>query len=188
MPTSIRALDFLTIGPFKRAVARDLVARASRRFAVPCRLVDSSVDLELPLLPGRLQVDADRVLGQIEEREAPRGTVTVGLTAKDLGVQVFTFVFGRARRHGRAALVSVARLAPEFYGLPCDSEVSARRAVAEILHEVSHVAGLEHCRDVSCLMRFSTSVEAIDLRGDSFCAGCAARLPRGLLSPAAGPV
>jgi archaemetzincin len=60
--------------------------------------------------------------------------------------------------------------------------LTAQRATAEILHELGHVAGLGHCRDASCLMCFSGSVEAVDLRGLAYCAACAAALPPGLLA------
>ena len=100
----------------------------------------------------------------------------------DLGLTLFTFVFGRATRNGRAAIVSLARLGPEQYGLAADSNLTARRAVAEILHELGHVAGLGHCSDVGCIMQFATSVERIDLRGLEFCPSCAAALPRHLLA------
>jgi archaemetzincin len=53
--------------------------------------------------------------------------------------------------------------------------------VAEVVHELGHVAGLGHCPDLGCIMQFATSVERIDLRGPGFCAACAAALPRHFL-------
>jgi archaemetzincin len=101
----------------------------------------------------------------------------MGMTMRDLGVKIFTFVFGQARRNGFAALVSLARLRPEFYGLPSDPDLTSRRAVAEILHELGHILGLMHCTDFTCIMHFATNVETIDLRGDDFCPKCVATLP-----------
>jgi archaemetzincin len=186
-PPLLLALDFLTIGPFRRALAEELVAAVSRRVSIPCRLLETppeSDESELPLLPGRSQVDSDFMLKSVETKQAARnaapGTVLVGLTTQDLGTKVFSFAFGRARHHGHAALVSLARLRPEFYGLPPDPKLTVRRAVAEILHEVGHTAGAGHCNDLACVMHFATNVESVDLRGSAFCPSCTAKLPPGL--------
>lgn len=176
-----QALSFLTIGSFPPAVAMDLAARVSRRVAVPCRVADKTLVGEIPLLPDREQLDADALLERLEQEPVNPSTIIVGITLRDLAVRIFTFVFGQARQNGRAALVSLARLRPEFYGLAPDPELTAHRAVTEILHEVGHAAGLTHCVDFACLMHFATNVETIDLRGNSFCRRCASGLPRGLL-------
>lgn len=101
----------------------------------------------------------------------------LGVSAQDLGIPIFTFVFGRARAGGGAALISLARLDPTFYGLPADEGALMQRAVREALHELAHVAALAHCTQPLCLMRFAGSVEKADLRGARFCDACAARLP-----------
>ena len=160
-----------------------MVTRASRRLAVPCRLHVTPWDARARRLAGRDQVDADALLATIDSSTEP-GTVWMGVTAHDIGLALFTFVFGRARRYGHAALVSLARLGPESYGLPPDPDLVARRAVAEIMHELGHVAGLVHCRDMNCVMFFATNVETIDVRGTGFCAACAAQLPPHLVAPA----
>ena len=51
----------------------------------------------------------------------------LGLTEQDLAIPIFTFVFGRARSGGWAAVVSLARLDPTFYGLPSDEDELIRR-------------------------------------------------------------
>jgi archaemetzincin len=182
-PTAIQALHFLTIGSFPRAIAEDLVARVSRRVSAPCRLSDSTLGSNLPILPDREQVDADSLLRLLEEVRVAQGTILVGMTLRDLGIRIFTFVFGQARHHGHAAVVSLARLKPEFYGLAPDPDLILRRAVTEILHELGHIAGLTHCVDFNCLMHFATNVESIDLRGASYCDTCRAELPEGLTDP-----
>jgi archaemetzincin len=177
-PISIGGFLFQTIGSFPQATAATVVAGVSRRVAVPCRLVPGPPHLEPPYLPGRKQVDADGLLARLEAQELPAGRVAVGLTMLDLGNPIFTFFFGRARQHGRAALVSLARLDPSFYGLPKDDDLIHRRTELEILHELGHVAGLHHCRDFACIMRFASTVEAIDNRGEALCPTCRQTLPQ----------
>ena len=183
MPEDLRriwGLHFLRVGAFPPAAARELVVRVSRRVAVPCRMVATPFEGDLPLLDGRTQVDADPLLETLEA-QTERGTLLVGLLTLDIGSPLFTFFFGRARLHGHVAIVSLARLQPEFYGLPADPELAARRTEREVLHEVGHLVGLRHCDAYDCLMYFASSVHAIDNRGSSFCPDCARRIPTGLL-------
>lgn len=171
----IRILRILPIGPFPRQLARLLTARISERVLVPCLLLPHYID-EIPMLEERRQVDADRLLGILEERQGDDGGLLVGLLRLDLGTTLFKFVFGRARVGGRAILASTARLAQEPYGLPGNEEIVARRLVTEVLHELGHAAGLIHCEDYSCLMRFAADVETIDIRGTDACERCRAEV------------
>lgn len=158
-----------------------LLAALSARSGLACRPLTLAPAPLLEPLAGRPQIDADRLLVRLEEAARSLGQVPlVGVTGRDLGVPLFTFVFGRARLGGAAALVSTARLRPELYGQAADPSLVARRAAGEILHELGHLAGRIHCEDPGCVMRFAASVEAADLRGDRFCPSCAAALPPGL--------
>lgn len=181
-PPRIEAVRFLADADVPRALAEDVVAHVSRRLAVPCRLDPLPWEHAPVPLAGREQVDADRLLAGLDRSAAP-GTVQVGITGLDIGLVIFTFVFGRALRGGHAAVVSTARLAPEHYGMAADAEVFMRRVVTEILHELGHVAGLGHCADFDCIMHFAPNVESIDLRGAGFCVSCAAELPKDLIAP-----
>lgn len=179
-PPLIEAVTFLAGANLPRALIEDVVARTSARLAVPCRLHIEAWDAHATRLTGRDQYDADSLLLSLDVSGSP-GTVRVGITAHDLGLALFTFVFGRAKKGGHAAIVSLARLDPAHYGMPPDPDVFAKRAAAEVMHELGHVAGLAHCRDMGCIMYFSTNVEAVDIRGAGFCSACAGELPVYLL-------
>jgi archaemetzincin len=181
-PRTFDALHLVPIGPLSHSRAEDLATRLSRRVSIPCHIDVAIPETELTRLQDRDQLDADALLRDIETR-APADAVLVGVTPLDVGIPIFTFVFGRARQGGTAALVSLARLEPGFYGLPADPERAARRAVDEILHELGHVASLRHCDNATCLMSFAASVDRVDVRGSAFCPSCAARLPRWILGP-----
>ncbi len=183
-PPRIAALHFLAAADLRRSEVEAVVAAASRRLAVPCHLASNPWPLEIPPLAGRRERDADWLLARAAERGAHESEPVVVLTGLDLAIPIFTFVFGRAQRGGRAAVVSLARLRPEFYGLAADTPLTLKRAVATILHELGHVAGLGHCAEGLCLMRFAASVERLDLRGGEFCPACRAALPPGLLAAA----
>ncbi|MHC4225189.1 MAG: hypothetical protein ACYSX0_00135 [Planctomycetota bacterium] len=182
-PCRIRGVQFLTLGSFPRAVAQDLVARVSTEVAAPCRLLRPVDQVPLPHLERRNQVDADRMLQVLEDMAHEPGEILVGVTHLDLGNPIFSFFFGRARQDGMAALVSLARLDPAFYGLPEDTDLMLRRAVLEVVHELGHIGGLHHCDDWNCVMHFAATVEAIDNRGATVCPQCREGLPRELRRP-----
>lgn len=176
-PEDLERIEVLEVAAPPRELVEAVTAGLSRRVSVPCSIRGAPPDLEVPHIPGRNQADADRLLTAIEALEPPPGRLIVGLTAEDMGHPIFTHFFGRARHHGTAAVVSIARLTPVFYGLPDDLRLTVRRAVLEIVHEMGHLVGLEHCDDWTCIMRFASTVEAIDNRGERFCPACAAVLP-----------
>jgi archaemetzincin len=99
-------------------------------------------------------------------------TRLLGVTERDLFVPVLSFVYGQAQLGGRVAIVSLARLRPEFHGLPGSSEVLARRAAAEAVHEVGHTFGLVHCPDRACPMSLSTDLPDLDGKTATPCPAC----------------
>jgi archaemetzincin len=97
----------------------------------------------------------------------------LAVTEGDLFIPMLTFVFGQAQVPGSLALVSLARLRPEFYGLPPDPPLLSERAAKEAVHEVGHSFGLIHCGDKRCPMALSTAVWQVDEKGLVPCPGCA---------------
>ena len=181
-PAPISGIRFLPIGPIDRDLVEAVVSRVSGRVALPCRLGPPVRDSGWLLVNGRQQIDADAMLVWLETHHLPGHDLIVGLTMDDIGTSLFSFIFGRSRLNSRVALVSLARLRPEYYGLPADVDLTLRRACAEVLHEAGHALGLIHCVDIACLMKFATNVESIDLRGETFCAECRRRLQGDLLA------
>jgi archaemetzincin len=137
-------------------------------------IAPAAVDPAGALSPARRQYDSTRLLIALRERY-PEGLV-VGATACDLYIPVLTFVFGEAEMPGRAAIFSIHRLREEFYGLPPNPPLLLSRALRELWHEFGHLHGLAHCRDWSCVMSSSHSVERVDTKTDRYCAECRARL------------
>jgi archaemetzincin len=127
---------------------------------------------------GRRQYRSLDVL-EMAARECPADALKLlAITERDLFVPVLTFVFGQAQLGGRVAIISLARLRQEFYGLPPDAEVFLDRAAKEALHETGHTFGLVHCADRTCAMSLATGVRHIDEKRAEWCAPCTARLRR----------
>jgi archaemetzincin len=180
------AVDLLPVGALPPGTLEALAVRLSRRVEVACHVLPPGA-LPVRRIPNRDQLDANALLEAVEARAASDSRLLVGVTAEDIAIPVFTFVFGLARQGGRACVVSLARTDPSFYGLPPDLGRRDERAVAEVLHEMGHLATLEHCPDRGCLMSFAGNIERVDTRGSRFCTACAERLPPWLRGPAPLP-
>jgi archaemetzincin len=103
----------------------------------------------------------------------PQGEeMLLGVTGVDLTVPDLNFVFGLADPRSRVAVISLARLYPEFYGQPRDPGLFKARVVKEAVHELGHLLGLSHCPDPVCIMAFSNSLADTDRKGPGFCPRC----------------
>lgn len=100
----------------------------------------------------------------------------LGVVDADIFVPGLNFVFGEAQCPGRAALISLSRLRPEFYGAPADETLFLERAVKEAVHEVGHTLWLRHCPRDSCVMHFSSSIVETDQKKRGFCDRCGAKV------------
>jgi archaemetzincin len=149
-------------------------------FGFPFRIHDRPMPADVAYDPVRHQWNAAKLLPLLEEMPEARGAQRVlGVTEADLFIPILTFVFGLAYLEARAAVISVHRLHPEFYGLPADPDLVLRRLEKEALHEVGHTYGLKHCDDRACVMHYSNTAEEVDLKEARYCPVCEARVQHG---------
>ncbi|MFQ6068868.1 MAG: archaemetzincin family Zn-dependent metalloprotease [Candidatus Bathyarchaeia archaeon] len=102
----------------------------------------------------------------------------LGVTAVDLYVPQLNFVFGEATCPGKAAIISLFRLKPEFYGHSANREVLIERCIKEAVHEIGHTLSLRHCQNPTCAMFFSNSILDTDRKGKVFCENCYSKVVR----------
>jgi archaemetzincin len=102
----------------------------------------------------------------------PENGRALAVTNEDLYVPDLNFVFGQADTLTGVAIISLARLRPEFYGQAADEPTFHHRAITEAVHEIGHTLGLNHCPDVKCVMHFSNSLVDTDIKGYRFCIRC----------------
>lgn len=153
--------------------------------------IEATVFQAFSLRPGRLDplpepVDAysaargqwlsSAFLAWLLARLPPGGVRLLGLTERDLFLPVLSFVYGQAQLEGKVAVVSLARLRPEFHGLPPDPATVERRAAVEAVHELGHTFGLVHCAERSCPMSLSIDLPDLDRKTAEPCRACSALL------------
>ena len=122
----------------------------------------------------RKQYRSDTILNIIQEYAEKQKTLerVLGIADVDIFVPPLNFVFGEARCPGKAALISLYRLRPEFHGGRPNTELFMIRSAKEAIHELGHTFGLQHCSNPFCVMYFSNSIFDTDRKQDLFCNKC----------------
>ncbi len=151
-----------------------LANRLDRRVVVgePVPLPEEAYD------PKRRQYRGDSILIALGRLPASHAERLVGIVEADCYFDGLNFIFGQAVGRGREVFVALPRLRPSSYGLPEDPELFRERVLKEVVHELGHSWGLEHCSNERCVMYFSNSLEDTDRKAADLCPSCQARAPR----------
>jgi archaemetzincin len=120
----------------------------------------------------RNQYYSTKILKEMLEEVPEDAFKLLGVTDKDLCIPILTYVFGEAQLGGTAAVVSLARLRQEHYGMAPDRPLLLSRLRKECLHELGHTFGLIHCQSRECVMYLSNTVVDVDGKGRAFCRAC----------------
>lgn len=99
----------------------------------------------------------------------------LAITNADLYYRRRNYVFGLAYLDGNGSVVSTYRLQTSSDGgfsQRSAQDVFADRVRKEVVHEVGHTMGLEHCENNRCVMNFSPTVREVDRKEEHFCGTC----------------
>jgi len=128
--------------------------------------------VEFALDERRAQYSSSLILRELATLGPLAVSRVVGITECDIFIPMLKFVFGQAQLGGQIAVISLARLRQEFYGLPSDAELLDLRMKKVLVHELGHTFGLTHCTDRTCVMVLSTNLDQLDAKLDAFCGSC----------------
>jgi archaemetzincin len=174
--TGIPRVGVAPVGPAPGEVLSVVEAALGDAFGLPVGLLAAIEEPAHAFRPERGQWSSVAFLEMLLARVPPGASRLLGVTERDLFVPVLSFVYGQAQLGGQVAVVSLARLRPEFHGLPPAPAVLARRAATESVHEVGHTFGLVHCLDRRCPMSLSIDLPDLDGKTETPCAACRALL------------
>ena len=163
----------------------DVPARVKRETSSALRSVydaEVSVLADQNLPSGSYDMNRDQYSAEpfIElASDVSQGEKAVALTTEDLYYRRRNYVFGLAYLDGRSCVVSTYRLQTSSDGGFSErsaSAVFADRVRKEVIHEVGHTLGLEHCDNNRCAMNFSPTVREVDRKEENLCGSCQRRL------------
>lgn len=164
------------IGEVGKELLDYLVTRLEEVYGYHCRIAPAVRVPESSYSTDREQYNAEVLVAGLAEKMPTDAEKLLGVVDVDLFVPGLNFIFGLAA--GNTAVISLARLKPEYYGEMKNVFLFRERALKEAIHELGHTFGLHHCPDIRCIMHFSNRLEDTDIKGPDFCRNCSIKIRR----------
>jgi archaemetzincin len=166
-------VDIVPVGDVEGAVKRE--ASAGLRSVYDC-----NVTVHEPESVPPDSYDESREQYRAEEfidlaKRIGEGGKNIAITPKDLFYHRRNYVFGLAYLGGSGSVISTYRLRTSSDGGFSNrsaGEIFSDRVRKEVIHEVGHTVGLEHCDNKRCVMNFSPTVREVDRKEQTLCGSC----------------
>ncbi|MFP3866857.1 MAG: archaemetzincin [Desulfobacteraceae bacterium] len=177
------------LGEFPPGRSPDLASLkdyAAGYFALPVQVLspfaraDQSLRSRLNPISRNRQLYTGDILALARSRLPADAFCLLAITMTDLYPDpAWNFVFGQASLRERVGVYSFARYDPAFYGEPRGPDYQIlllRRSCKVLVHETSHMFGLQHCIFFKCVMNGSNHLQESDSRPLHLCPVCLRKL------------
>ena len=134
----------------------------------------SFTGLEKYMSGGRRQVNAkDFILDPPIEVDEKKPHINIFVIDEDLYLPGFNFVFAVTNPALAKIIISLFRLSRDYNLLNFVDEYKVKeRLFKELMHELGHFIGLEHCDNPLCVMSFSQTLKDLDNKIPYPCEDC----------------
>jgi len=169
-------IRIIPIGSLPQQILEAIQTELESRLEAKCRVMEKQDMPKESYNQWRKQYNAEVVMNivssSLSAKFIDKSIPTLILTDADLYYSGLSFIFGLEDPAKSTAIVSIARLKSEFYNGRPNSQRLLERTVKEVIHEMGHYIGMEHCHNNYCVMCFSPSVQDVDTKDKSFCKEC----------------
>lgn len=166
-------VDIVPIGDVSASVKRQASAALRSVYDAEVTLSDSQSIPDGAFDRSRNQYRAEQFI-ELADRVG-NGDKNIGVTPQDLYYRRRNYVFGLAYLNGAGSVVSTHRLRTSSDGgisTKPSEVVFDDRVRKEVIHEVGHTLGLDHCDNNRCVMSFSPTVREVDVKEEHLCGTC----------------